>query len=365
MNRLNESRLVPNTLRQTTVRACEVVQHGRVTADEPVVFPDPVEELSIPAELLEVFRLEADDHLRTLRTQLTECYKQPANHERWAEVRRAAHTLKGVSAMLGFGNVTQLAHRMEDLFDRYFEGTRIVTAGELDLLLACTDAIDDMIAGRHPIRDETLVHGPSDRLDPLMQPRMMPLSSLVPQLQQIVRVASQECGKVVELVLEDEQSDLDAGVVKRMAAPLLHLMRNAVDHGIEAPRIRTAFGKPATGTIVLRATNEGNQVVLTIQDDGRGIDASGVRGTIVRRGMLSNELANRLDEDELFDYLFRPGFSTKEVVTKLSGRGVGLDVVKTTIAALSGTITVTSVSGHGTTFTIRLPRTLASPCRNT
>ena len=199
----------------------------------------------------------------------------------------------------------------------------------------------------------------SELEDKLMRLRMVPLSSLATRLQRTVRNASQQCGKSVELVLEGEGTGLDKTVLEAMADPLLHLLRNAVDHGLETPEARTALGKPATGTIVLKATHEGSQVVLTIQDDGRGIDAEDVRSAIVRRGLLSHEQADRLGAEDLFAYLFQAGFSTKGEVTELSGRGVGLDVVKTTVTSLKGVVTVASEFGLGTTFTIRLPMTLA------
>ncbi len=198
----------------------------------------------------------------------------------------------------------------------------------------------------------------SELEDKLMRLRMVPLSSLAARLQRTVRNAAQQCGKSVELALEGERTGLDKTVLEAMADPLLHLLRNAVDHGLETPEARTALGKESTGTILLKATHEGSQIVLTIQDDGRGIDAEEVRSALVRQG-LSQEQADRLRAEELIAYLFQPGFSTKAEVTELSGRGVGLDVVKTTVASLKGTVTITSEVGRGTTFTIRLPMTLA------
>lgn len=140
-----------------------------------------------------------------------------------------------------------------------------------------------------------------------------------------------------------------------MADPLLHLLRNAVDHGLESPEVRRALGKPEAGTIRLSAIHEGNQVVLRIADDGRGIDANAVRETAVARGIDAHDLPL----DDVYGLLFAPGFSTKSEVSELSGRGVGLDVVKSKVEALKGTVSITSKIGQGTTFTIRLPLTLA------
>ncbi|MGL4421043.1 MAG: hybrid sensor histidine kinase/response regulator, partial [Gemmataceae bacterium] len=144
-----------------------------------------------------------------------------------------------------------------------------------------------------------------------------------------------------------------------MADPLLHLLRNAVDHGLESAEVRVALGKKATGAITLKAGHEGSQVVLRISDDGRGIDPEAIRRTAVTRGVATAEEADQLQGEALYALLFRPGFSTKQEVSELSGRGVGLDVVKTKVESLKGTVSIQSVAGQGTTFIIRLPMTLA------
>ncbi len=468
----------------------------------------------VPPELLEVFRLEADDHLRALTTLLPRTKANPADREQWQDIRRAAHTLKGTAAMVGFADVTKLAHRMEDLLDLYFEGTRTATPAEIDLLLKGTDAIEDAIAGRattfgplyagldaalgaaptvepepapkaepkvdakparpdgdsfvrvtierlddivklvgelviartafearmadfqrllnelepstarlrragakfdtgfealalggdaaapapadgfdaleldrytefHVVSRElaettndiqTLagelahVHGDCDgfltrqaRLagdleDKLMRLRMVPLSTQAAKLERTVRNAAEQTNKRAELVLDGERTGLDKTVLEAMADPLLHLLRNAVDHGLESPEVRRALGKPETGTIRLSAAHEGNQVVLRIADDGRGIDTVAVRETALARGFLD---AATLPVEDVHALLFEPGFSTKGEVSELSGRGVGLDVVKSKVEALKGTVAIASRPGHGTTFTIRLPLTLA------
>ena len=491
----------------------------------------------VSPELMEVFCLEADEHLRALTTLLPEAKLDPSDKERWSAIRRAAHTLKGTAAMVGFADVTAVAHRMEDLLDLYFEGTRTASPAEIDLLLSATDAIDDSINGRGsalvfpsllrkfselslavphaepaeevvpeaapaelvdaalpaaprkrevseayvrvPIErlneivklvgelvinrtafeqrmgefarllgdmqpstarlrkasgkletgfevgalaggrsagasaydpgdgipgdgfdelefdrytefhlisrelaettndvqtlagDLTDLHGDFDGLltrearlaseveDKLMRLRMVPLGGVANKLQRTVRTAAQQVGKKAELVLEGERTGLDKTLLEAMADPLLHLLRNAVDHGLESPEVRVALGKPAHGTIVLRAGHEGSQVVLTIRDDGKGIDADAVRHAAVARGVLPQAEADALSGEALFALLFAPGFSTKGAVSELSGRGVGLDVVKTRVESLKGTVVVSSVPGQGTTFTVRLPMTLA------
>lgn len=524
---------------------------------------DPVEAVSPSTptaaeptgDLLDVFRAEAEDHLRALTTLLPAARSDPADRSRWQEVRRAAHTLKGSAAMVGFENVTRLAHRMEDLLDAYYDGGRVATPAEIDLLVAATDAIEDTVNGRAdpaafdaahrglelalgeapaaepapaaapapvflpvtlgdpiaapvgtadaapevaaevraPARREiaeTTVRVPIDRLndivklvgelviartafeqrmdgfarllgeavqtadrlkrvsqkldagfeakalargpavgagvgggnswdsdagefddlefdrytefhlltrelaetatdiqtvfaefgqlagdfdghltrqrrlsseieDKLMRLRMVPLSGVAAKLQRTVRQAAAACGKAADLVLDGGRTGLDKTVLDAMADPLLHLLRNAVDHGLEAPEVRLALGKPAAGTVTLAAAHEGSQVVLTIADDGRGIDFEQVRATAVRRGVVTPAAAPGLTTDDLARILFEPGFSTRGEVSELSGRGVGLDVVKSKVESLKGTVTVAAVAGRGTTFTVRLPMTLA------
>ncbi len=503
------------------------------------LFAADTKELPPPAndvlpELLEVFKLEADDHLRALTTLLPATRKNPADRDQWQEIRRAAHTLKGTAAMVGFADVTKLAHRMEDLLDGYYEGTRVATSGEIDVLLSSTDAIEDTINGRptdfsplyarldaalatevkpEPRRAEvrkdpgesreevppppaaledtrpltvpgspeataeTYVRVPIEKLndisklvselliartafesrmadfqrllgemepsttrlrrastkletgfeasalgaslslpspeefddlefdrytelhlisrelaettndiqtlgselghvhgdfdgfltrqsrlsteleDKLMRLRMVPLATTANKLHRTVRNAAEQTGKAAELILEGERTGLDKTVLEAMADPLLHLLRNAVDHGLETPEVRRALGKPEAGTIRLSAVHEGNQVVLRIADDGRGIDADAVRATAVARGLAAE--GEVVPVEDAYAFLFAPGFSTKAAISELSGRGVGLDVVKSKVESLKGTVAISSQPGRGTTFTIRLPMTLA------
>jgi chemosensory pili system protein ChpA (sensor histidine kinase/response regulator) len=500
----------------------------------------PTATSDIPPELLEVFRLEAEDHLRVLTSVLPLARKQTIGKDEWAEVRRAAHTLKGAAAMVGFADVTTLAHRMEDLLDLYFDDGKASTPDEIDLLLAATDAIEDAVAGRpaafapllarfaslngtrqavpqpagadttvavpaapspEPAEEkpatrretgETFVRVPLEKLndivklvgelvisrtafeqrlgdfrrllgelepsaarlrrasgrldagfesialagsrsvgvggggfadtfygqggdgfdalefdrytefhlvsrelaetttdiqtlggelghlhadfdghltrqsrlgseieDKLMRLRMVPLGTAAARLSRTVRNAAEQTGKKAELAFVGERTGLDKAVLEAMNDPLLHLLRNAVDHGLESPEVRRALGKPEAGTVTLKAAHDAGQVVLTIRDDGRGIDPERVREVAVERGLLTAEAAAGLPDDRLYDLLFTPGFSTKRQVSELSGRGVGLDVVRTKVEALKGTVGVTSAPGRGTTFTVRLPMTLA------
>lgn len=514
----------------------------------PVAEVEPDEE-EISPELVEVFALESQDHLRTIGSLLPVLEQDPTNREAIQGIRRSAHTLKGAAGMVGFKGITQLAHRMEDLLDLLYEGGMAATPEIVQLLFASTDALEDMAGGRtdktklndlygsftallsqtaqpaapavaavpaveaKPLTetgntpeaveaDASLAAGsrrasqfvriPIDRLDELvklvselvinrstfeqrmtdfarqigelrhssnrlrsvshrletdfeasalagaghtrgerngprrgvlsgqthgfdelefdrytefhllsralaettndiqtvagelnhvisdfdgylnrqgrhsseiedklMRLRMVPLSTVATRLHRTVRNVADQMGKDVELVLEGEGTELDKTVLEAMGDPLLHLLRNAVDHGIEPPELRQAKGKPGKGVIRLRAFHEGNQVVLQITDDGAGVDPERVRATAVRRGVLSASEAAALPEAELLALVFQPGFSTAKQISEVSGRGVGLDVVKAHVSKLKGSVLLESSPDKGAIFTIRLPMTLA------
>jgi two-component system chemotaxis sensor kinase CheA len=193
----------------------------------------------------------------------------------------------------------------------------------------------------------------------VMKIRMVPVDQLFRRFPRIVRDVALQCGREVELELSGQDTDLDKGILDAIAEPLTHLVRNAVSHGIEPAEQRRSQGKPPRGTIRLNAYHQGNQVVVEIRDDGRGIDAQMIRSKAIELGMLTSEDASRLSEAETLDLIFRPGFSTAEQVTEVSGRGVGMDVVQSVLQRLKATIHVETHVGQGTTFRLKLPLTLA------
>ncbi len=199
----------------------------------------------------------------------------------------------------------------------------------------------------------------SEIQDKLMRTRMVPLATIATRLYRAVRVVSQKQGKQVDLTLAGETIELDKKVLEEMADPLLHALRNAVDHGIEPPALRQVMGKPERGQITLKAYYQGNQVVLEISDDGAGLEPQILRAKAINAGYVSEAEASQLTDEELYSLIFTPGFSTAEEVSDISGRGVGLDVLRNSVHKLKGSVTVDSTSGQGTTFTIRLPMTLA------
>ena len=199
----------------------------------------------------------------------------------------------------------------------------------------------------------------SDLQHSVMKVRMVPVEQLYRRFPRMVRDVAKQCGKDVQLVLSGQETDLDKGILDAIAEPLTHLVRNAVGHGIEKPEDRIRAAKPAQGTIRLDAYHQGNQVVVEINDDGHGIDAQKVKMRAVERGVLSAEEAGRLSESEVLQLIFRPGFSTADEITEISGRGVGLDIVQSVLQKLKGTVQVETRHGQGTTFRLRLPLTLA------
>jgi two-component system chemotaxis sensor kinase CheA len=199
----------------------------------------------------------------------------------------------------------------------------------------------------------------SELQEAIMETRMQPVGNVFGKFPRVVRDLSGQLGKQVTLVTEGDDVELDKTIIEAISDPLTHLVRNSVDHGVEMPADRAAAGKPEQGTVVLRAFHDGGTVNITISDDGKGIDADVLRRKAVERGILTPERARDITDRDAMRLIFHAGFSTKEVVTDISGRGVGMDVVQTNLEKLGGTIEVDSVAGQGTTFAIKLPLTLA------
>lgn len=193
----------------------------------------------------------------------------------------------------------------------------------------------------------------------VMKVRMVPIESVVNKFPRMIRDLSKKLDKKMELYMTGEETELDRTVVDEIGDPLMHLLRNSADHGLESAEVRAQRGKPAVGTIRLDAYQDGNNVVIEVSDDGNGIDTNAVKNKAIDRGVITPEQAANMSEKEIIDLLFLPSFSTAKQVTDVSGRGVGLDVVKSKIEALSGEVEVRSKYGEGSTWIIRLPLTLA------
>ncbi len=199
----------------------------------------------------------------------------------------------------------------------------------------------------------------SDLQNSVMKTRMLPVKKVFGRFPRVVRDLARSLNKEIELEMHGEETDLDKNLVEALADPMVHLVRNSVDHGIEMPDEREKAGKPRKGTVILSAAQEGNHIVLTIEDDGKGMDPDVFRAKAVEKGMMDAEAAARLDNKDCYNLIFQPGFSTKTEISDISGRGVGMDVVKTGIAKMNGSVEIDSELGKGSQITIKLPLTLA------
>jgi two-component system chemotaxis sensor kinase CheA len=244
-----------------------------------------------------------------------------------------------------------------------------VDVGQLDNLM---DLVGELVLARNQIvqlsaqgeaaltnATQKLNHITTKLQENVMKTRMQPIGNVWSRFPRIVRDVSHELGKKVRLLMEGTETELDRTIIEAIKDPMTHLVRNAVDHGMELPAERIARGKPAEGTLRLRSYHEGGQVIIEITDDGAGIDREKVLRKAIQKGLLGEEQAARLTERELFQLLFAPGFSTAAQVTNLSGRGVGMDVVKKNIEKIGGTVDVRSEAGRGTTIRLKIPLTLA------
>jgi two-component system chemotaxis sensor kinase CheA len=199
----------------------------------------------------------------------------------------------------------------------------------------------------------------TDLQEEIMKARMFPIEQVFNRFPRMVRDVAQKANKEVEFIVEGRETELDRTVIEEIGDPLIHLLRNAIDHGIETPEEREALGKPIQGTVKLKAFHQENQIIITVEDDGKGMDVEALKRKAVERGLMSMETATRLSNREALNIIFLPGFSTAKVISDVSGRGVGMDIVRTHIEKINGIIDIDTVLGKGTRFTIKLPLTLA------
>lgn len=225
-------------------------------------------------------------------------------------------------------------------------------------LLRAMENYHKEIPGIDPIL-QNIDHITTDLQETIMQTRMQPVSNVFNKFPRIIRDLSKKLGKEIELQLEGVDVELDKTIIEALGDPLTHLVRNAADHGLEPPKERQAAGKPATGLIILKAYHESGYVNIDVIDDGRGIDLESVKRKAVEKGLLKSMDSDEYGEQEILQFLFKPGFSTSAEVTDLSGRGVGMDVVKTNIEKLGGSVEIFTQAGKGTTIRLLLPLTLA------
>ena len=371
--------------------------------------------------IADVYRNESAENLSTMEQALLALERSGRSDTGLVHaVLRAAHTLKGNSATMGFEAVAQAAHQLEDQLERLHDGTLPFSGDLITRFLEAVDGLRRLLRSaldaepivtrsaetpaepKGPVRDATLRVNVA-RLDTLldltaeitiargrlaqlvvpglvvtesavatlgqleqlhaavqeevMRLRMVPLGPTLRACHRTVRDLARKQGKQVQLVIEGHDVEVDTSIAEQMRDPLTHMIRNAVDHGIELPADRVTAGKPGTGTITLRALHRAGSVVIELVDDGRGLDRARIAAKAEAQGLVAN--AGTLTDEQLLPLIFEPGFSTAAEVTAVSGRGVGMDIVRRHIRALRGTIETTSAPGFGTRFTIQLPLTVA------
>ncbi len=229
--------------------------------------------------------------------------------------------------------------------------------GDLAAIFDSYESETKNISGKFRSCTQNLGTIASDLQEGVMKIRMVPINQIFSRFPRVVRDLQRDLNKKIDLVIEGEDTELDKSVVEDLLDPIMHCVRNSVDHGIELPSVRAAAGKPETGTVLLKASNEGNMIVIEIKDDGAGIDVEKVKKKAIEKGLIHPDKV--ISDQDAYQLIMQPGFSTADKISNISGRGVGLDVVKTMIANLKGTISVQSVHGKGTSFVIKIPLTLA------
>ena len=276
----------------------------------------------------------------------------------------------GGSAAVGIASPEKAAPTGEGKSQSVVDSSIRVDVGLLDKLM---NMVGELVLTRNQIlqcpviQDDASLQTSSQRLslitselqEGIMKTRMQPIGNIFGKFPRVVRDLAMNCGKQIRIEMEGKETELDKTLVEAIKDPLTHLVRNSVDHGIEKPEVREANGKIPEGILLLRAYHEGGQVNIEITDDGGGINTQRVAETAVKRGVVTQEQISRMSERELLNLIFMPGFSTAEKVTNVSGRGVGMDVVKTNIEKIGGTIDIQTNLGKGTTFKLKVPLTLA------
>jgi chemotaxis protein histidine kinase CheA len=288
---------------------------------------------------------------------------------------RLTQLVEKLRTKVSSGSMAQSLRSLREILTRTWNyhqesttGTGLTPGGRSDTVWGLLDQLEEECRQWLALRSisnelRTSVHQLdriTDRLQQtVMNTRMVPIGPLFHRFKRVVRDLMRANGKQIRLVILGEKTELDKRMIDELADPLIHLVRNAADHGIESPEERIRLGKPPEGTLVLEACHKGNAIVIRVSDDGRGLDAEKIRRKAVEKGFLSPSEAERLTPQELYQLIWRPGLSTAEKVTEISGRGMGMDIVKAKIEALNGSVELTTEPGKGTTFTIKLPLTLA------
>jgi len=293
------------------------------------------------------------------RKELSECYQSARSKIEAAPGAVAAAIPRQAPASAAGSTTIRIDQEKLDRLMRVV-GELLVAKGSFPMLAAKVSAGEDRVVVTRMIKETGagISHIADELQASVMAIRMLPVKTVFQRFPRLVRDLARSLGKEVQLVLEGETTELDKTILEQIGDPLVHLVRNAVDHGLEDPEQRRRCGKPASGRLLLRAGNESGNVLLQVQDDGRGLDAEALKRKAVEKGLITPEAASAMSHAEACRLVFLPGLSTAEQVTEVSGRGVGMDVVRNNIRDLQGTVDILSTPGAGTTFSIKLPTSL-------
>lgn len=291
-------------------------------------------------------KLEVSEEAQAVTGELLSERRKKSDRRKQPD-RRAASTKKGDASSIRVG-----IDKVDDVIN--LVGELVITQSMLSTLGEDfdMDRIQKLLDGLSQLERNT-----RELQESVMRMRMLPISFSFSRFPRMVHDMSQKMGKKIELIMLGEQTELDKTVIEKISDPLVHLVRNALDHGIEMPEERIAAGKPETGTVTLNAYHKGGNIIIEVKEDGRGLNTEKIRSKAVERGIISADA--ELNDDQISDLIFMAGFSTADVVSDVSGRGVGMDVVRRNIHSLGGTVGVKSTPSEGSTFTVSLPLTLA------
>lgn len=332
-------------------------------APEPEVDVNQLSDSEVEAEIERLLKArKAEDQAR--RAQKKQNAASPTNSKPAASTPKAENTEKKVPASGGGGGGMDQTIRVE--VKRLDHLMNLI--GELVLgknrLLKIYDDVEERYEGEKFLEELNQVVSQlsiitTDVQLAVMKTRMQPIAKVFNKFPRVVRDLSRELGKHIELEITGEETELDKSIVEEIGDPIMHMIRNSCDHGIEDPATRAANGKPEKGIVQLKAYNEGNHIVVEITDDGKGLDANGLKAKAIEKNLITEREADQMTDKEAFALIFKPGFSTATKVTNVSGRGVGMDVVKTNIEKLNGVIEIDSELGKGSSFKLKIPLTLA------
>ncbi|MFH1194272.1 MAG: chemotaxis protein CheA [bacterium] len=321
--------------------------------EEPVAEPTPAEEIKPEIIAAEQIEIKAEEEEEETEKSEVEQNQEDAPAQKTAEVQ------KNAAGKLSENTIRVDVTRLDDLLNIVSElvlgRNRLAQLNiEMGFEHEGTKLARDLADTTRQIDLMT-----TELQLAVMKTRMIKIGKVFNRFPRLVRDLSKETGKDIQLVIKGEETELDKTLIEEINDPLVHIVRNSIDHGVEPPDARVKSGKSAQGTIILSAEHEGNNIVISIHDDGRGIDPEKIKAKAISKGILTREKADEMSRQDILNLIFLPGFSTAEKVTNVSGRGVGMDVVKTNVAKLRGIINIDSRVGQGTDIFIKLPLTLA------